>query len=67
MPINLIFWAIFLVLIIYGLIWRFGGGPWFSSYGGYGIWVLAFVLIFLLGWAEFGFIVQGTAPRYHPF
>jgi hypothetical protein len=63
MPIGYIFWAIFLVIIIlsimghrYGPTWQYGWVPQ----------VVILVLIFLLGWAEFGFILQGGGG-HRPF
>jgi len=62
MPIGYIFWAIFLVMIILWIVgwrtpnWQYG---WTSN-------VVILILIFLLGWAEFGFILQGGAA-HHPF
>jgi hypothetical protein len=62
MPIGYIFWAIFLVIIILNIVgWRSPGWPyaWASD-------VVILILLFLLGWAEFGFILQGGAA-HHPF
>lgn len=61
MPIGYIFWAIFLVIIILSLIGYTQGPAW--QYG----WtnnIVLLILIFLLGWAEFGFILQGQGARH---
>jgi uncharacterized membrane protein YqaE (UPF0057 family) len=63
MPIGYIFWAIFLVIIILRIVGYRSGPGW--QYG----WtsdVVILILLFLLGWAEFGFILQGGSAR-HPF
>jgi hypothetical protein len=61
MPIGYIFWAIFLVIIILNIVgWR-AGPNW--EYGWTGNLVIL-ILIFLLGWAEFGFILQGGGTRH---
>lgn len=63
MPIGYIFWAIFLVIIILSIMGHRYGPQWPYA------WVpqvVILVLIFLLGWAEFGFILQGGGAR-HPF
>jgi hypothetical protein len=60
MPIGYIFWAIFLVMIILWIIgWRVPN--W--SFGWVSIPVIL-ILIFLLGWAEFGFILQGQGAHH---
>jgi signal transduction histidine kinase len=62
MPIGYIFWAIFLVIIILSVIgwrtpnWQYG---WANN-------IVILILLFLLGWAEFGFILQGGAA-HRPF
>ena len=55
MSIGLLFW----VLMVFWLIGLFGRNwgsapPWLGTAND----VLAFVLFFLLGWAEFGFIIH---------
>jgi len=57
MPIGMLFWAIFLIYLIFGGLWWRNGAAW--AYGWNGSFVLVMVLLFLLGWAEFGFILQG--------
>ena len=64
MPIGYLFWALFLIYIIFGGVWWRNGSGW--AYGWGGGMLLVMVLLFLLGWAEFGFIVQGGSGR-HPF
>jgi len=63
MPIGYIFWAIFLIIILFNIVsWR-SGPTWQYAWGGN---VIILVLLFLLGWAEFGFILQGGG-YHHPF
>jgi len=57
MPIGYLFWAIFLIYLIFGGVWWRSGPQW--EYGWGGSFALVMVLLFLLGWAEFGFILQG--------
>jgi hypothetical protein len=55
MPIGFIFWVLMLLWVVF---WGVGRTPQFSPYwAGYNGWLL-FVLIFILGWAEFGFAVH---------
>ena len=63
MPIGYIFWAIFLVIIILNLMGRFNPGwqyGWASE-------IVILILLFLLGWAEFGFILQGGGGHHGSF
>jgi hypothetical protein len=57
MPIGLLFWVLMILWLIFGFVWYRNGTSW--SYGWGGNTLLLFVLLFLLGWAEFGFILQG--------
>jgi hypothetical protein len=57
MPIGILFWALFLIYLIFGGFWWSRGAAWNYGWGGSIGFVM--VLIFLLGWAEFGFILQG--------
>jgi hypothetical protein len=63
MPIGILFWVLMILWIIFGGIWWNRGREW--SYGWGGNMLLLFVLLFLLGWGEFGFILQGG--RGSPF
>ena len=60
MPIGILFWAIFILFLLFGGLWWRQGSTW--AYGWGGNMALVMVLIFLLGWAEFGFILQGGRP-----
>lgn len=57
MPIGILFWALFLIYLIFGGLWWRNGQGW--AYGAGGNIGLVMILLFLLGWAEFGFILQG--------
>lgn len=63
MPIGLLFWMLMILWIIFGGVWWRNGVNW--QYGWGGNMLLVFCLFFLLGWAEFGFILQGG--RGSPF
>jgi hypothetical protein len=56
MPIGLLFWILMIlwILSIVGA-WRNPQWPWAWPANA----MLAFVLFFLLGWHDFGFILQG--------
>jgi len=63
MPIGILFWALFIIFLLFGGVWWRQGTAWaYGVGGGYG---LIMVLIFLLGWAEFGFILQGGRSPFH--
>jgi hypothetical protein len=54
MPIGMIFWVVFLIVLIFGFWGRTTqGGPYWVNYNG---WVLM-LLLFLLGWGVFGFAI----------
>ena len=53
MPLSIFFWVLFIIWVLFGG-YRYRGDYWLL--GGHG---LLAVLIFLLGWATFGFVVQG--------
>jgi hypothetical protein len=63
MPIGILFWALMILWLLFGGIWWRQGKDW--QYGWGGNMALLFVLLFLLGWADFGFILQGG--RGSPF
>jgi hypothetical protein len=56
MPLGLIFWVLMLLWICFGLGFRSGNavlaGFWYVDA------ILLFVLFFILGWHDFGFIVS---------
>jgi hypothetical protein len=57
MSLGFLFWLIMVVWIIF---WAFGtftpaGQPYWNRGG----WLIGFVLFFILGWATFGFVIQG--------
>ena len=51
MPIGLIFWVLMLLWLVLGLVPQ---GPTPPPYLRWGGTLLLFILLFLLGWAEFG-------------
>jgi asparagine N-glycosylation enzyme membrane subunit Stt3 len=65
LTIGLLFWILMILWFVFGIVVYWPGQP-ARPYAGIGNVVLLFVLFFLLGWAEFGFVVQGPdGPRYH--
>lgn len=55
MPIGILFWVIFILILIFWGADSWGGWP----YGRYGWGIALLVELFLLGWKVFGFILQG--------
>lgn len=58
MTIGMLFWLLMVLWIIFGLYTgraEFGRGN-YTVFGGN---LLLFILLFLLGWATFGFIIKG--------
>jgi hypothetical protein len=58
MTIGFLFWLIMIIWLIFGLYWNRGdirGG----NYGFLGGSLMLFILLFLLGWKQFGFPIQG--------
>jgi len=54
---------IFILVILFSGVWWRNGAGW--AYGLFGSMFIVFVLLFLLGWNDFGFILQGG--RGSPF
>ena len=63
MPIGLLFWVLMILWLLFGFVWYRQGPAW--NYGWGGNMLLLFILLFLLGWAEFGFILQGRGSPFH--
>ncbi len=55
MPLGIIFWVLMLIIII---VYCFMGYSDVPNRRYYGMGLLTFVLLFILGWKVFGFIVQ---------
>jgi hypothetical protein len=57
--IGLLFWLLMVLWFIFGLYinWPQPGAP--ANFGPIGGNLLLFILLFLLGWACFGFVIQG--------
>ena len=52
---GLLFWVIWVLCLLFGVGWNRGlVGPW----GPYGFGFIVLILLFLLGWHDFGFVVQ---------
>jgi hypothetical protein len=60
MSIGFLFWLLMIIWFVFGLYWQWppagAQGPAFGPIGGS---VLLFILLFLLGWKEFGFPIHG--------
>lgn len=58
MPISLLFWFLFILWVLFGG-YAYYNPPTFAwrPFGGH---VLLGILLFLLGWAEFGFVISGA-------
>jgi hypothetical protein len=56
MPKGLAFWLIMLLWILFSLFWN-RAELRSGNYGFFGGNLMLFILLFLLGWATFGFIV----------
>jgi hypothetical protein len=58
MPIGMIFWMLMILWFFFGIAWN-SNSTMFGTWGLWGNWLLLFVLFFILGWKEFGFVVHG--------
>ena len=58
MPINLLFWIIYIIAVI------FCGWVNYPFERRSSAWLAIIVLIFLLGWRVFGFVIQDGGPGY---
>lgn len=62
MTIGFLFWLLMILAIVFWAVGYWGpyaGNPNFGRFNG--VWL--FVLLFLLGWAVFGFAIQGPGVR----
>lgn len=48
-----VFWMVFIISVLFGGWGSYQQAPWW----GWGNWVLV-ILIFLLGWGEYGFVIR---------
>jgi hypothetical protein len=58
MPKGLIFWFLMLLWLLFGLVLRRSASPGQAQWVDLGGDLLIFILLFLLGWAVFGFAIQ---------
>lgn len=58
MPIGILFWALMILWLLFGLVW-WRSPSLVGNYGWFGNGLFIWFLFFLLGWASFGFILQG--------
>lgn len=56
MSIGTIFWVLMIIWFIFGWIYE---NPQWGPYGRHGYHLLVFILLFLLGWHDFGFVIHG--------
>lgn len=56
MPIGILFWALMIMWLLFGIMNRVNP-QWSWSFYGHALFV--WFLFFLLGWGNFGFILQG--------
>ncbi len=54
MSIGFIFWLLMIIWAVFG----FPGNTWAGAWGPRVGWGLGFILFFLLGWHDFGFVVH---------
>jgi hypothetical protein len=62
MPIGILFWALMILWLIFGGLTR-ANPQW--AWGIYGHGLFIWFMFFLIGWNDFGFILQGG--RHAPF
>ncbi len=60
MPIGILFWVLMIIWAIYGFAWNSAPSR-FGNWGWLGNGLLIFVLLALLGWHDFGPILQNGA------
>lgn len=57
MSIGLLFWILMILWFVFGWVYQTNPAV-FGSYGWFGNSLLLFILLFLLGWHEFGFVIH---------
>lgn len=56
MPISMLFWAIYIIAIVFGFWLSYDGQPtWPRRFGGY---VVLWILVGILGWRVFGSAIK---------
>ena len=63
MPIGVLFWALMILWLIFGLVW-WRSPNFIGNYGWIGNGLFLWLLLFLLGWGEFGFFLQGGGAPF---
>jgi hypothetical protein len=63
MPIGILFWALMILWLVFGIVW-WRSPNFIGNYGWIGNGLFLWLLLFLLGWGEFGFILQGGGAPF---
>jgi hypothetical protein len=58
MPKGLLFWMVFILVVILCVFFNWDSGAGRVNWRPFGGFAVILLLIFLLGWAVFGFVVQ---------
>jgi hypothetical protein len=58
MSIGFLFWLLMVLWLVFGMYWNWPSQPGPAGFGPLGSSLLLFILLFLLGWAVFGFVIQ---------
>lgn len=59
MSIGFLFWLLMVLWLVFGMYWNWPSERTPAGFGVLGGNLLLFILLFLLGWAQFGFVIQG--------
>ena len=55
MKMGAVYWLVWILCFLFGFGWNRG---WVGDYGPYGFGFICLILFFLLGWHNFGFVIQ---------